>query len=145
MDTDIDVRAWRQRPDKFTMIMNSPALGETREIYNGGNFYLQTDFGMDTHLNLGSELNRMQLFSAIFDVLDPAFFTSFTFEGSFDMEGRKVNAITAKPIKVQLMELLLTKRQNCLSVIRLRGRLLRLEIIERSATLCSRSRSTSIR
>jgi hypothetical protein len=38
----------------------------------------------------------MQLFSPIFDVLDPALFPSLTFEGSFPLDGRRVNVITAK-------------------------------------------------
>jgi hypothetical protein len=76
--------------------MSSPALGEIREIYNGSNFSLQTEFGIDSQVKLGADLNRIQLFSAIFDVFDPALFTSLKFEGAFPMEGRMVNAITAK-------------------------------------------------
>jgi len=95
-ETEIDVRAYRQTPDRFALFMASPAIGEVREIYNGKDSFLQTDYGLDQKLYPGMDTSRMELFPAIFSVIDTTYFSSLKFEGSYDLEGRKLNVVTGK-------------------------------------------------
>jgi hypothetical protein len=99
VNTDIEIHAIRQDPDKFAMVISSPAMGESREVYNGQRFMFQTEYGLDFSTDAIPDAGRMQLFSVVFDIIDPATFPSLTFEGTVELEGRKVNAITAKTKK----------------------------------------------
>ncbi len=89
----------RQHPDKYLMVFTSPVLGEVRELYNGKDSLVQTDYGMDRPLgkDVGSE--NLHLLSPVFDALTPGQFTNLKYEGEFPIEGRKRHIITGRDAK----------------------------------------------
>jgi len=94
-DVESEMFAARQFPDKFVMVLNSPSLGEIREIYNGKSSLLQSDYGVDRNMYPGLDTTRVQLFSPIFDVLDPDYLKGIKYEGEYEVEGHKRQVLTA--------------------------------------------------
>ncbi len=95
-EMEIALKAFRQTPDKFLLLMTSDASGEVREIYNGKKKYLQSEMGIEREIYSGVDTRRSQLFPGVFDLTDPTFLSSVSFEGVFDLDGRKVNILSAK-------------------------------------------------
>jgi hypothetical protein len=93
-ETDIAVRAYRQRPGKYAFVGDSGSVGEIREVYNGKKSFMQTDIGLDQELYPGVDTSRYELFSTVFNPIDPDFMTSLKFEGEADLDGRQVNVLT---------------------------------------------------
>ncbi len=95
--TDVRIRATRQMPDKFALTLSSDAIGDVREIYNGKKSYLQADYGMDIDDFAGADgAAGSELFAPVANILDPAFFKTLTFNGVYEMEGRKLNVMEGK-------------------------------------------------
>jgi C-terminal peptidase prc len=97
-ETEGDVYVARQKPDKFLMVITSPNLGEIREVYNGKVSFMQADYGLEQNLFRGQDTTRVNLFSPIFDAIDPAFLKGLKYEGEFEIEGRKRHVLSGKTV-----------------------------------------------
>lgn len=87
-ETEGELYAARQFPDKYMMVIDSPTLGQVRETYNGKTGLLQADYGADSKLE-APDPPRMHLYSPIFNALDTDYLKALKFEGEFEVEGRK--------------------------------------------------------
>ncbi len=94
-ETDGELYAARQFPDKYVMVLSSAELGEIREIYNGKTSSLQADYGLDSDLYPNLDTTRSQLFAALFDTLEADYLKGLKFEGEYEIEGRRRQILTA--------------------------------------------------
>lgn len=94
-EVESDLYVARQFPDKFELVMSSPTIGEVREIYNGKTSFLQSDYGIDRPLYQNIDTSRYQLFSPVFDVLDPDYLKGIKYEGEYEVEGHMRQVLTA--------------------------------------------------
>ncbi len=94
-DSEANIYAAREFPDKFLMVVSTPAMGEIREIYNGKNSLLQADFGINRNLYPGLDTTRVHLLSPVFNAMDLDYLRGMKHEGEFAIEGRKRHIISA--------------------------------------------------
>lgn len=91
--SDLKFTAFRQTPDKYSEILSSPVIGEIREIYNGKNFNLQSDFGINQELQLPVDSSGVEIFSPLKLLLRKDFFKSLIYRGVFERNGRQIHLI----------------------------------------------------
>ncbi|MGI8466859.1 MAG: S41 family peptidase [Pyrinomonadaceae bacterium] len=91
-----EISLYRQKPDRYSEIMKSESLGEIREVFNGKNHSVQTDYGVNRDFPLNVDTTDVEIFSPINNLLDKNYFKSLTFQGVFERQGRKTNIIEAK-------------------------------------------------
>lgn len=89
----------RQFPGKYLMIFNSPVLGEIRELYNGKDSIVQTDYGMDRPLGTPETVADAHILSPLFDVHKPDRFKHLKYEGEYPIDGRKRHIISGRDSK----------------------------------------------
>ncbi|HEX8288236.1 MAG TPA: S41 family peptidase [Pyrinomonadaceae bacterium] len=94
--TELNFSSFRQKPDKYAEVLQSETTGEIREIYNGKNYLLQADFGVDREAPTQADVSRIDILSAITDLLRKDSFVSLIYQGSFDRLGVKVHLIEGK-------------------------------------------------
>lgn len=89
-----EVEIYRKFPDKIAKVLRIEALGEIREVYDGANSFVQTDF-MGTQKNevWTSEISLAANFRELLDA--PELYASITFETAFQNKGRKINLVKA--------------------------------------------------
>jgi hypothetical protein len=93
MEIDGVLEIYRRKPDLYSELFNTDALGELREIYTKEGLTLQTDFGMTTETRVGPVVSRREVLAPILQLLDKAAFRSLSYSGIFDREGRKTHVI----------------------------------------------------
>ena len=91
-DVAVTYHAYREAPDKYSILMNSPVLGEVREIHNGKDAIVQSDYGVDAD-TIGFDTGRVHLFSPLTNLTDPKLFNSLTYLGEYDDAGQKLKLI----------------------------------------------------
>jgi carboxyl-terminal processing protease len=84
--------AYRELPDKYSIIMSSPSMGEIREIHNGKNSFVQADYGAENELH-GYDTAKTHLFAPLTNLTDPALFNSLEYLGEFAGDGQKLKLI----------------------------------------------------
>lgn len=93
---EFELGIYFQKPGKYAEILKSDAAGEIREIYNGGEHFVQTDYGLTQTLPPYADTGDLDLLAPIRSVSDPDFYKSLVFVGTFDRDGRKVNIVDAR-------------------------------------------------
>ena len=93
--TDLAITIYRQRPDKYSEIWRSDAIGEIRQVYNSSENFFQSDFGIVQPMPAAAKAADVEIFAAIRNVLDENYFTSLKFSGIFDRRDRKTQVIEA--------------------------------------------------
>lgn len=94
-EADGDIYAARQFPDKAVIVINSPSMGETREIYNGKTSFLQADYGIDRSLYPNIDTTGVHLLSPFFNALDLEYLRGLKYEGEYEVEGRMRQVLSA--------------------------------------------------
>ena len=92
-ETATAVTVARQFPDKYGLVLTVDAVGDVREIYNGKDAFLQTDYGLERSLGPNSDLTKSDLFSAVFRTIDPDNFRSLVYKGAIENDGQRVHVI----------------------------------------------------
>lgn len=115
--------AARQIPGKFLMIVNIPALGEVREVYNGKVSVLQADYGLDRILDPEVNTARFHMFSPIFNIGEPGYLKSAKYEGELEIEGRMRHVLSATTADGWAVGLSIDKATNLLATYALPGML----------------------
>lgn len=103
--TSLNFAVYRQTSDKYAEILNSPVTGEIREVYNGKNSYLQSDFGMNQEFASVANSERVEIFTPLKNLLNKDFFKSLTYRGDFERHGRNTHLIegeTANNVTIAL-------------------------------------------
>ncbi len=95
-NTSALIDVYVQKPDKYSQILETDAIGDVREIYNGRNGLLQTDYGLTTEFPVFDNALRADTLSPIFNLLDSDYFKSAKYLGMFVENGRKVNVVQLK-------------------------------------------------
>ncbi|MBP6003259.1 MAG: hypothetical protein KA746_07480 [Pyrinomonadaceae bacterium] len=95
-ETVAEFRAFRQDPDKYTLIFTTPVVGDVRQIVNGKVSVRQSDFGIDVDTPVPRSIKDVDIFSTILELLDHENLVSLEFQGAFDRDGRRCNIIQAR-------------------------------------------------
>ena len=95
-ESEIDLHIYREKPDKYTMLMEAESIGQIRQVYSPKGSFLQTEYGMEIPLGAKTDLTKVDLFDGVKDALDPAAFKWLAYDGIFEDEGRKLHVIEAR-------------------------------------------------
>jgi len=102
---EVEVNILRRKPDKYAEIMKSEAIGEIRQIYNGKNTFVQTDFGLKRELPMAINTAEIEIFAPLNSLLKKETFKSLIYQGAFDREGKKAHVIEATTAENQTVAL----------------------------------------
>lgn len=91
-DMLVDYSVFRQSPDKYSIIMTSAVLGEVREIHNGKDAYVQSDYGVDID-TMPFDTTRSHLFAPLTNLTDPALFATLSYLGEYDDDGTPLKLV----------------------------------------------------
>ena len=94
-ENEANIYLARQFPDKYELVVTSPAIGEAREIYTGRTAFMQSDYGDDRVLYANIDTSHVHLFSPVFDVLDPDYLKGLKFEGEYEVDGHMRQVLSA--------------------------------------------------
>ncbi len=88
----------RKSADKYSEVMSSAAMGEIREVYNGRNYLMQTDYGLmrEATLPAAVDLSWLEIFGPIKLLAKDGSFSSLKYAGTYDRDGRKVHLVDAR-------------------------------------------------
>jgi hypothetical protein len=92
----VGFHAFREEPDKFTLILQSEGIGQVRQVYSPKGSFMQTEYGIDTPLGPKVDPAEVDLFDGIRDALNPGAFVWLAYDGIFEDEGRKLHVIEAR-------------------------------------------------
>jgi carboxyl-terminal processing protease len=85
----------RQAPNRYSEISRSESVGEIREIFDGKSRIFQNDLGTDVEVPF-SESARVDPLWPILALTDLDYFTSLSYTGTFDREGRNTAVVEGK-------------------------------------------------
>lgn len=93
---DFTVGIFRDGPTKYSEILNSRSAGEIRELHNGKEHMIQTDFGLNHQMPFFNDIIDTDILSPIRSLADKAYFSSLKYQGIFPRLERKVHLIDGK-------------------------------------------------
>jgi carboxyl-terminal processing protease len=85
----------RQAPNRYSEIARSESVGELREILDGKSRIFQNDLGTDLEVQF-TESARAHPLWPILGLTDLDYFTSLSYTGTFDREGRNTAVVEGK-------------------------------------------------
>ena len=89
-------RAFFEKPQKYTEILNSRASGEIREVHDGSKHLVQSDYGIEKEFPAFVDTGPVDLFAPIRTLTDADRFVSLRLLGEFERQGKMVKLIDAK-------------------------------------------------
>jgi C-terminal peptidase prc len=92
---EVEINILRQKPDKYAEVMISKAIGEVRQIYNGKNTFLQTDYGLERELQIEINTADIEIFAPLNNLFKKETFKSLNYQGAFDRMGKQAHVIEA--------------------------------------------------
>ncbi|MDQ3130116.1 MAG: S41 family peptidase [Acidobacteriota bacterium] len=93
VEAEIDI--FRQKPDKYAEVVTSEAIGEVRQIYNGNNTFLQTDYGLNRKIAVEINTAEIEIFAPLNNLFKKETFKSLNYQGAFDRMGKQAHVIEA--------------------------------------------------
>jgi carboxyl-terminal processing protease len=92
---EVEINIWRQKPDKYAEVLTSKTIGEVRQIYNGKNTFLQTDYGLNRESQIEINTADIEIFAPLNNLLKKETFKSLNYQGAFDRMGKQAHVIEA--------------------------------------------------
>jgi hypothetical protein len=90
-------RSFRDAGPKYSVILESVATGEIREVMNGTAHWVQSDFGLYQDLSKIPGIESPDVFTSITDLADyTTSYPSLSYTGTYDRDGRKTAVIEGK-------------------------------------------------
>ncbi len=91
--SDMEIQVFRQKPDKYSEFWNSSASGEIRQIYNGKQTSVQSEYGITREIPGDTDTAKVEIFAPLNDLMKKDYFKSLKYQGIFDRNDRKVHLI----------------------------------------------------
>lgn len=98
-ESGVRFQAFRQAPNRFSMVYFSDALGEIRQVYNEKGGIVQSEYGLETDLPPTMSSDKAHLLAVITELLEPDYFTSLAYDGVFDAEGKSLHVVEGRTAK----------------------------------------------
>lgn len=95
-ESDVNLHIFREKPDKYTLLFESDAIGQVRQVYSPKGSFVQTEYGMEHSLSSKPDPADIDLFDGVRDALNPGAFRWLAYDGVFEDEGRKLHVIEAR-------------------------------------------------
>ncbi len=92
---EAEINIFRQKPDKYAEVVTSEAIGEVRQIYNGNNTFLQTDYGLNRKIAVEINTAEIEIFAPLNNLFKKETFKSLNYQGAFDRMGKQAHVIEA--------------------------------------------------
>ncbi len=90
------VRTYRTDPNMYAVHINSPIVGEIRQIHSDKRYTIHTDLGSQTSATTPFSIAQADSFYPIREFVDPSSFKSAKYLGIFDRDGKKTHVIEVK-------------------------------------------------
>jgi len=95
-ESNLSLHMFGQKPDKYTLILESAGIGQIRQVYSPKGSFMQTEYGIDLPLGQKIDVSEVDLFDGVRNALNPGAFHWLAYDGVFEDEGRKLNVIEAR-------------------------------------------------
>jgi carboxyl-terminal processing protease len=91
-------QVYREKEDKFSELLTSEATGEIREVINGKEHFVQSDFvGVQDLSSMPSSVANSDVFALLTTMVSAGeLYPALTFRGVFDRDGRKTAVVEGK-------------------------------------------------
>lgn len=91
-----DFGVYRESPNKYAEITTSPSIGEIRDIRDGKSIHVKADYGAERKIPFMISITEFEPIAPISLILEVENFTSISYLGVFEREGRKVHVVDGK-------------------------------------------------